>query len=343
MSILFICKKRIDYGCNQSGVAYGLGNSAQFIVNYLNKQHIEAKLVFADDANSIDRLVTEFNPEYVIIEAIWVTAKKFQELLAIPRHQNRVWIVRLHSRLSFLANEGIAIKWLMEYKETVMQDYDFWISPNTYELACDLHDLGMRCVYLPNIYSPMEGFDNPNKKFNRILDVGCFGAVRPMKNNLAQAMAAIKFADDLNMHMRFHINSSRTEQNGDAVLKNIRALFSDSSHELVEHSWQKHHDFLNLVRQMDIGMQVSFSETFNIVASDFVHCNVPIVVSQQIDWMPFWTKVKDPNSTEEIRDKLHFVMATSWLGLHRLNKQWLDYSNSNAGREWLQFLNTSNV
>ena len=45
-----------------------------------------------------------------------------------------------------------------------------------------------------------------------------------------------------------------------------------------------HEDFLILVRSMDIGLQVSFSETFNIVAADFINCDVPIVTCSEIDW-----------------------------------------------------------
>ena len=35
---------------------------------------------------------------------------------------------------------------------------------------------------------------------------------------------------------------------------------------------------------MDIGMQVSFSETFNIVGADIVSQGVPLVASSEIPW-----------------------------------------------------------
>ena len=37
---------------------------------------------------------------------------------------------------------------------------------------------------------------------------------------------------------------------------------------------------------MDIGLQVSFTETFNIVTADFVSKGVPVVVSKEIFWLP---------------------------------------------------------
>ena len=118
MKVLFVVKKRINYGAS-----YGLINSARFVSNFLNHAGIESKVTEAKDANAIDKIVTEYNPSHVIIEALWVTPEKFEELLKKPRHKNREWIVRLHSRLPFLATEGIAIEWLKKYK-------DITIAPN---------------------------------------------------------------------------------------------------------------------------------------------------------------------------------------------------------------------
>jgi hypothetical protein len=36
---------------------------------------------------------------------------------------------------------------------------------------------------------------------------------------------------------------------------------------------------------MDLGMQVSLTETFNIVTADFVNNNIPVVTSDEISWV----------------------------------------------------------
>jgi len=171
--VLFICKKRIS----TYGVSYGLSNSAQFISNYLNElPSVESKVVFAQDGNEIDKLVTEYNACYVILEAIWTSPSKMQELLNIPRHQNRQWIIRIHSKLSFLAHEGMAIKWLYQLRDIcdnmyMQRKYNFvtgglYIAPNTPEFCVDLVKvMGFHSndvVYLPNIYYPEKLALNPN-------------------------------------------------------------------------------------------------------------------------------------------------------------------------------------
>lgn len=334
IKVLFICKNRTTYGSS-----YGLINSSNFIATFLNKIGISAKVVIAADGNSVDRLVTENDPDYVIIEALWLTPQKLNEILSIPRHQKRMWVIRVHSRLSFLANEGIAFSWLLGYRN--LNFSNLIIAPNTRELAEDMDDVfEMNSVYLPNIYLPRDyGINRFHKREKGYIDIGCFGAIRPMKNHLTQAIGAIKFANDLDLSLRFHINNNRNEQNGDQVLKNLIYLFEgQKNHKLVGHSWLPHHDFIKLVVKMDMGMQVSFSETFNVVAADFAINNVPIIGSTQIKWMPSMFQVVDVNSTESITKTLHFAWGTIGYFLKWLNKSYLKASNNKAEYAWRNFI-----
>jgi len=297
-----ICNRVKDY----YGVTSGLFNSASFVVNYLNENDFEAKITPVVDSNSIDKVVTEFNPDVVIIEALWVPPAKFKELFKIQRHKSRRWIVRLHSKAPFLANEGIATKWIKEYAS--ISKLKIEIAPNTRELTEQL----TYCfpegnfIFLPNIYKAKPFTPEKHMKCDWFVDIGSFGAIRPMKNTYQQAMAAIEFAEQIGKTLRFHINGTRTEQYGDNVLKNIRALFEHSKHELIEHRWYKHAQFLEAASKMDIGMQVSFSESFNIVTADFVTAKVPIVASNDISWMP-WIMRVSPTSHKGIVRKLKFA------------------------------------
>jgi hypothetical protein len=60
------------------------------------------------------------------------------------------------------------------------------------------------------------------KAEDQFLDVACFGAIRPLKNQLMQGVSAIRCAESIHKTLRFHINASRAEQKGDNVLKNLR-------------------------------------------------------------------------------------------------------------------------
>lgn len=331
-------KKRIQFiTCDRVkdtyGVTSGLFNSASFVVNYLNENDFEAKITPVVDSNQIDRVVSEFNPDVVIIEAIWVPPAKFKELFQIQRHKNRRWIVRLHSKAPFLANEGIATRWIKQYAS--IRDLKIEIAPNTTELTEQLTYCfpSGKFIFLPNIYKAKTFTPEKHVKSDDFIDIGSFGAIRPMKNTYQQAMAAIEFAEQINKTLRFHINGTRIEQSGDNVLKNIQALFEHSEHELIEHKWYKHDEFLEIASKMDIGMQVSFSESFNIVTADFVTAKVPIVASDDISWMPWIMKVS-PTSHKGIVRKLKLAYkyrdSITWLQSFSLN-----IYNIKAKLQWL--------
>ncbi len=335
IKVLFLCKKRTT----NYGVSTGLLNSSQFIVNYLNRKGIEGKVITCVDANSIDREVHQYKPTHVIISAIWVSPIKLKELIKLhPRVQ---WQIRIHSKIPFIANEGTAFEWLLKYAKIDIWKDNLNISGNSLEFCEALSkSLNIDTIYLPNIYMP-DYKPNIVKKINDgWIDIGCFGAIRPLKNQLIQAMAAIAFGNEINALVRFHINVDRLEQSGEQVLKNIRAIFKYSIHELVEHQWLSHEDFLKLVSTMDMGMQVSISETFNIVCADFIYMGIPIVVSKEIEWMDTSCAV-DPLDIKQIIDMLHHVYNWNI----RLQKNWniwkLGRYNVKSGNIWLDYLNSN--
>lgn len=328
LKILFICKRRISYG-----ISYGLLNSARFAAAALDRlPGVQAKVVDVIDNNFIDSEVTRFRPNIVIIEALWVVPEKFPILLRL--HPTVRWIVRIHSKPTFIANEGIAMDWLAKYSDVADYFDNFHIASNNKEFAkCLSTTFSTKVLYTPNVYHPVCRKRTKLSESERSIHIGCFGAVRPMKNHLAQALAAIKFAEEKRKHLFFYINGDRQEQRGDEVLKNLRALFDRTTRStLVERPWSSHEVFLYFVAQMDIGMQVSLSETFNIVAADFVSLGVPIVTCPDIEWTPSLMHA-DPTSIDDIVKKLHRAWRTRhWMPTLARLKLW--WHNRRAMSAW---------
>ena len=331
--VLFILKKRQTSHTGYASVSSGLLNSARFVSEMLNKNGIESHLVEVRDNNCIDREVTKFKPTHVIIEALWVVPSKFEVLTKL--HPNVQWIIRLHSDISFLANEGIAMEWVYEYLK-----YDnVKISANDWETNFNFELLtNKQFVYLPNYY-PV-GFFNKNKPkpyTRKVINVGCFGAVRPLKNQLIQAVAAIDYADTYGKKLKFHINTQRIEGRGEPVLKNLRELFKNNpKHELIEHGWLSHEDFIDLVQRMDIGLQVSFSETFNIVSADFVNNNIPVVTSDEVEWVnPVY--FANPSKVSSIVSRMRRAILASRFKFNFLNKISLWYYSFKSEKVWTNY------
>lgn len=176
-------------------------------------------------------------------------------------------------------------------------------------------------------------------KTRKTINISCFGAIRPLKNHLNQAAAAIRFADQQGLLLNFHVNASRVEQQGDSILKNLRSTFFYlKNHNLIEHEWLPHDQFLRLIRdQIDIGMQVSFTETYNIVAADHVAQRVPVVASTEI---PFVSRIfcAQPNDVPGMVRALHIAYWGSALGLQWINRRLLEQNTQAAARAWKKTL-----
>jgi hypothetical protein len=340
--ILFICKKRHVYGETEKGAnkllkSSGLYNSAKFVSDMLNENCVESKIVDVVDNNSIDKEVTIFKPDFVIIEALWVVPEKFEVLTKL--HPKVKWIIRLHSEIPFLSNEGIAIDWLYKY----IKYKNVHVGANSTDAFKIINDLlkNEKTYYLPNYYPLGDNKCNTPQKNDNIIHIGCFGAIRPLKNQLQQAIAAIDFANETGKSLHYHINSERIEGRGEPILHNIRALFKNNpKHKLIEYAWLNHEEFIQIVKKMDIGMQVSFSETFNIVTADLVSNNIPVVVSPEVTWVSSLFKA-DPNSNSDIVKKLHFVWNSKILNLKSLNLWGLKKYNKESTKVWLNYFKVS--
>lgn len=323
MKILFLLKRNLIYGSYNSVIAKsGLLNSARITAHQLHKHlGFKTEVEVCVDGNEVDKFVHRHRPQIVIIEALWVTPHKLKELVRL--HPKVLFIPLMHSEVPFLAHEGNAIEWITKYSET----HNVVPAFNSQITAEQFQSIGINCIYLPNVYFDVKF--KKNRCHDNVLNVGCFGAIRPFKNQLLQAMGAKLAANKLGRHLHFHMNTTRLEQGGESVYKNIKSLLG---HFLKEHSWKDREAFLDLVHSMDVGLQVSFTESFNIVAADFVHESVPCIVSPTISWMPGILKV----STEDMEGIANKIISTLKHSERYAEKQtkYLTRYNKKSLSEW---------
>jgi glycosyltransferase involved in cell wall biosynthesis len=327
------------------------------------------KLVQVIDNNDIDREVTDFRPTIVVVEAFWVVPEKFDVLTKlhphvkwlIRGHSNMPFLAMEGSAIGwtgeyvkrknvFLAsNTPVSVADFQEVALARFSDEDrqrlskkIFYFPNFY-IAEDIVEQGLDSdVKIPEEENMVERFlsylqfyvpkkyEHDHRRPNPDIHVGCFGAVRPLKNHLVQAVAALRYARKVGLRLHFHINVGRVEGGGDPIVKNLRALFKDAPNaKLVEHTWMPHDVFVRLVDMMDICLQVSFSETFNIVSADAVSCGVPVVVSNEINWVAS-KYFADPTSAADIVLKMEEAIKDSRHGHHNINQTGLNAYNKRS-------------
>lgn len=333
--ILFILKRRMHYGGYPSGFSSGLYNSAKFAADLLAKNHYAVKLVEVTDNNGIDREVHRFHADIVIIEALWVVPEKFSVLTKL--HPKVKWIVRIHSEGQFLAQEGIAVDWITQYPSfpnvfVALNSREGFQEVQTFLLAKGVETT---LLYLPTYYpaSPRPKYKKEFDWSQDHIDIAAMGAIRPLKNHFIQAVAALQFAQTNNLKLRFHINITRIEDGGNAAYRSVAQLFSGTPYELIEHDWLSHEDFIEFLRLIDLSLQVSFNETFNIVMADSVASGVPVVASSAIRWLSKHSKA-ETNSLESIVRHMEKALDDSKLIKENLKLLLADAKHSKEA--WLQ-------
>lgn len=317
----------------------GLGNNGIHTVRVLRKHGIRADLYGVREPADIRKILTEIGPAtHVVIEAFWVSLPELQSLMA--EFPNSHFIVRSHSQISFLQVEAGAIKNLRDlvtYQEGAL---NLTVAANNRKM-CDFVEktyLG-RCLYLPNLYDldrvhrrmPMVGHHH------RTLRIGSFGALRLLKNHTAAAAAALLIAERKRCDLEFWISVNRKENNGsDGILQSLRNMFQGLPWaKLHEHPWEMWPDFRRSVAHMDLTIQASFTETFNITAADSVAEGVPCVTGPAIEWVPssWQADVDTANDIARVGMALLADPLAAEEGLESLKH----YSHTGAER-WLRYL-----
>jgi hypothetical protein len=328
--ILFVLKRRDGFDPivhTDLSLQCGLYNSISYVNDMLISMDIESQIKICIDNNCINGHVYNFKPTHVIIEALWVVPDKIELLQSM--YPKIIWIIRLHSAMPFLGIESsVSMKWIAEYSLLT----NVFISVNDLRLKTELEFYlstitSKEILFLPNYYP--QDFKPFNKDFDKdTIDISCFGAIRPFKNLLTQALASIEFCKRLNKKLRFHINEGRIEVNGNNVYTNLVHLFSklDENFELILHPWANRENFLNIcLKEVDIGLQVSFTETFNLVTADLLSQGVPVIGSSEIPWMNEKYFCNPTDVTDIIR-VLNIVYKNPILNIEENNLSLIEYT-----------------
>jgi hypothetical protein len=245
----------------------------------------------------------------------------------------------VHSDIGFLSTETNALKLINEYKE--LNKHNLTISLNNKGFVKVLSEAeGYHFTYLPNVITlPKE--PSTEKRNSDHIDIGCFGATRLLKNQVFQAICSIKAANQLGKTLRFHITPN-LNQDIDPILTNLIQLFKGSKHELVIHDWLSNLNFQELIKHMDLGVQISYTESFNIVSADFINSNRVIIGSDAILWLPKNMKTSTTDY-EAATDKIIYAYRKRNNRIFKANaKLALFKYNFFAKLEWKSFLHKLN-
>ena len=221
---------------------------------------------------------------HVIVSAPWILTADWVRILSLFRTIQ--FSVVCHSNLPFLNADPQAVQ-LMRDALMMEQGYlNFQTAGNSEKFNHFIRTTYQRrCWFLPNLYHLDE-----TTQFNRpaysggTLRLGCFGANRVLKNATTAGAAALELAARLRVDMELYVNSGRNEGGN---MQSLRELFAGVRNaKLVEIGWESWPQFRATISHMDLLLQPSFTESFNMVTADGIAEGVPSIVGEAIEWAP---------------------------------------------------------
>ena len=269
----------------------GLGVSALNTAKILRENGIPTNLWAVLGTKEIQEKISAATangqrPTHIVICAPWLPTLDLQIL--IFGNTDIQFAVTCHSNVGFLSADPSAITNFRSMLSLEQGALNFSAAGNSQRFCSWITaSYGRPCTWLPNLYF----MENESPMYRRPwtggdLNIGAFGAVRPLKNTLSAVAAALILHADLNVQINFHINVGRIEGGG-TVVRSIEEMTANvPNFNLIKDPWYQWPQFRQLIKRMNILIQPSYTESFNMVTADGAAECIPSVVSDAIDWAP---------------------------------------------------------
>jgi hypothetical protein len=273
----------------QAGISHiGLGVAAANTAKVLRKQGIKVVVQPIAAPADIRTIPAKFpGITHLVISAPWIPTQIVAQFCADnPEIQ---LAINCHSNVGFLQADTNAVSLIRDYMAIERSAHNFTLAGNSRRFCNWIEEcFAVTCQFLPNLYylDRLSGSPRPPYRSGTIR-IGMFGAVRPLKNMMTGAAAALEIARNLREPLELWMCSGRSEGGGQTVMTAIQAMYRNlPGVSLHEAPWQPWPLFRQLVASMHILLQPSYSESFNQVTSDGVAEGVASVVCEAITWAP---------------------------------------------------------
>jgi glycosyltransferase involved in cell wall biosynthesis len=264
---------------------------------------LREKLVAAD-ARAVAR--NEVPPSHVVIHAPWIQT---DDLARLARDfPETTFIVISHSNWGFLAADPHAVKLMREAAHLQRSTHNVRIGGNAQKFVAVASEIwGVDVAWVPNLYDMTTPFAAARPPWpGRTLRLGLFGAARMLKNGVTATAAAIQLSMRYRVPTELYVSAERAD--GEVVVNAIRELTDDVPDvTLVYSGWQSWAKFRHLVATMDLLLQPSFTESFNVVTADGIAEGVPSVVSPAIDWAPARWQA-NPDDADDVANVADYLL-----------------------------------
>ena len=161
--------------------------------------------------------------------------------------------------------------------------------------------------FLPDtVIFPEELQNNLRNRKKRAIVISLFCSPFEYKRkNILNSLLAVSMLKD---RYTLYLNGLSANKSYKSMLEKLKILYRDFD-------WMSDEDYERVLWDVDLGLQVSFAETFNFVAADHMARRIPVITSRMVpvmDGMPQSITrrliIEDPDSPFEIKDRIEYLI-----------------------------------
>src|SRR5271166_5000684 len=253
----------------------GLGVAGQLNADVLTTQgHNVTVIPATNNIDVVDAIRKPTTPyDLIVVSAPWLKPYDLHTMVsAFPQIR---FIVVSHSNVGFLQADPGGIALLRTYANMTVEHPNLWVGANSLKFGRFMEIAwGIEVPILPNMYA----FTPPQRVYGPLtkIKLGTFGAIRPQKNSLTAAATALLIQKFTRLPVEFSLSTGREEGGGAVILDAIQQLSRNlPDFHLLERNWAHWSTFKQVVAEQDLLIQLSYTESFNLVTADGISVGVP--------------------------------------------------------------------
>lgn len=280
------------------GVETGVTVSVKHLIALMEKEKFSYLACGYKDDMDLLHITEQNDSRVLILQAPTFMSVTLEKIIDSGRYVNLV----IHSTISYLQVEEEAFANVQRYMNVKKDNFSI-SNPCIYEVDGFKSYAACEIFYLPNTFNKILSAGE-NVVFSRlekakrkdVVRIGLFCAYRPFKNIMTQITACNLLRKNLKLDVELHLFKSN-ECN--PVYKNVLKLLQNMRMAYVLHENCRNDELYDILQEIDIGLQVSYSETFSYIICEHMMMGTPTVASTAV---PFASKVAEFNNANSIAD-----------------------------------------
>lgn len=294
----------IDYLvlCRDWGRATGVTVSVEHLLKLMDNNGFSNKVVYYHNDEELLEIISCNMTRVIMLQAPTFRYDTLIKILDTGR--NTVLVV--HSTISYLQAEAEAFENVQKYLQLLYRNFKI-CNPCQYEVEGFSSYAKTEIIYLPNTFNQENVYSQSeiNKKIEMKRNdhkkkISIFCDYRPFKN-IATQITACSIASK-NVDLEVHMFSEKYEN---SVYSNMKELLKNTNLTTVWHDKCNNKELHDILDNMTLGMQVSYSETFSYIIFEHMIHGIPTIASATV---PFASIISEFNNAKKIANGICYVM-----------------------------------